>query len=450
MPAPPDAGDAGHPHDAADVLDVLDARLMRILLVLLTERTVSRAAVRLNMSQPATSAALKRLRTLLGDPLLVRSRYGMVPTEFGARLVDPLRNALRVIDFIRIQQPTFDARTSVRAYRIGCPDYLNVLFVPKLVALFRARAPHATLEFHPLGDGFDTERALADGELDVVIDNRAARTSRFRQDDLFDDRVVCLMCAAHPVAKRGRITAAEYAQAPQLCPTPSWLEASGAIDRQLERVGLQRRIAVTLPHFELAAHALVRSDLILTTTVRLARHYTKLLPLGVVALPVEPPDIVYRMTWNEAGPCVDGVRWLRGLIAEATRGWLDADAARPGGAAVKAATPAAGSPAAGSPAAGSPAAGSSAAGSPTAGSPAAGSPAAGSPAAGSPAAGSPAAGSPAAGSPAAGSPAAGSPATGLPEPARGSGRRHEARCGQPRPAAVAHSARAHRGATKPH
>ncbi|MBN3792751.1 LysR family transcriptional regulator, partial [Burkholderia sp. Ac-20353] len=322
------AGPAPDAHDAVDAIDTLDARLMRILLVLLTERTVSRAAVRLNMSQPATSAALKRLRTLLADPLLVRSRYGMVPTEFGARLIDPLRNALRVIDFIRIQQPRFDARTSVRTYRIGCPDYLNVLFVPKLVALFRARAPHAQLVFHPLGDGFDAERALADGELDIVIDNRPARASRFRQDDLFDDRVVCLMHVAHPVAKRGRITAAEYAQAPQLCPTPSWLEASGAIDRQLEQVGLLRRIVVTLPHFELAAHALVRPDLILTTTVRLARHYAKLLPLAIVALPADPPDIVYRMTWNEAGACVDGVRWLRALIAEATRSWLDADAAR--------------------------------------------------------------------------------------------------------------------------
>ncbi|KVN40621.1 LysR family transcriptional regulator [Burkholderia territorii] len=322
--------------DAPGALDLLDARLMRILLVLLTERTVSRAAVRLNMSQPATSAALKRLRTLLGDPLLVRSRYGMVPTEFGARLIEPLRNALRVIDFIRNQQPTFDARTSVRTYRIGCPDYLNVLFVPKLVALFRERAPNAQLVFHPLGDGFDDERALADGELDVVIDNRPARSSRFRQDDLFDDRVVCLMRATHPLARRGAMTAAEFAQAPQLCPTPSWLEASGAIDRQLERVGLQRRIVVTLPHFELAAHALVRSDLILTTTYRLARHYAKLLPLGAVALPIEPPDIVYRMTWNEAGSCVEGVRWLRALIVEATRGWLDAEAARPAVAAVAA------------------------------------------------------------------------------------------------------------------
>ncbi|UVE67947.1 LysR family transcriptional regulator [Burkholderia pyrrocinia] len=321
---------------ATDVLDVLDARLMRILLVLLTERTVSRAAVRLNMSQPATSAALKRLRTLLGDPLLVRSRYGMVPTEFGARLIEPLRNALRVIDFIRIQQPTFDARTSVRTYRIGCPDYLNVLFVPKLVALFRERAPNAQLVFHPLGDGFDDERALADGELDVVIDNRPARSSRFRQDDLFDDRVVCLMRATHPLARRGTMTAADFAAAPQLCPTPSWLEASGAIDRQLDRVGLQRRIVVTLPHFELAAHALVRSDMILTTTYRLARHYAKLLPLAAVALPAEPPDIVYRMTWNESGSCVEGVSWLRGLIVEATRGWLDAEAALPAVAAVAA------------------------------------------------------------------------------------------------------------------
>jgi len=322
--------------DAAGALDVLDARLMRILLVLLTERTVSRAAVRLNMSQPATSAALKRLRTLLGDPLLVRSRYGMVPTEFGARLIEPLRNALRVIDFIRIQQPTFDARTSVRTYRIGCPDYLNVLFVPKLVALFRERAPDAQLVFHPLGDGFDDERALADGELDVVIDNRPARSSRFRQDDLFDDRVVCLMRATHPLARRGTMTAADFAEAPQLCPTPSWLEASGAIDRQLERVGLQRRIVVTLPHFELAAHALVRTDMLLTTTYRLARHYAKLLPLAAVALPAEPPDIVYRMTWNESGECAEGVRWLRGLIAEATRAWLDAEAMLPAVAAVAA------------------------------------------------------------------------------------------------------------------
>lgn len=80
----------------------------------------------------------------------------------------------------------------------------------------------------------------------------------------------------------------------------------------------------------------MRADLILTTTYRLARHYAKLLPLAAVALPAEPPDIVYRMTWNESGSCVEGVRWLRGLIAEATRAWLDADATLPAVAAIAA------------------------------------------------------------------------------------------------------------------
>jgi DNA-binding transcriptional LysR family regulator len=316
--------------------EAIDTYLLRVLHTLLMERSVTRAAVKLNQSQPAISAALRRLRDITGDPLLVRGKSGMVPTEYGLRLLEPVQNALREIERIKFQQHNFDPATSIRCYRIGCPDYLNVLFVPKLVALFRERAPDAQLVFHPLGDGFDDERALADGELDVVIDNRPARSSRFRQDDLFDDRVVCLMRATHPLARRGTMTAAEFAEAPQLCPTPSWLEASGAIDRQLERVGLQRRIVVTLPHFELAAHALVRTDMLLTTTYRLARHYAKLLPLAAVALPAEPPDIVYRMTWNESGECVEGVRWLRGLIAEATRAWLDADAMQPAVAAVAA------------------------------------------------------------------------------------------------------------------
>lgn len=333
--------------------EAIDTYLLRVLHTLLMERSVTRAAVKLNQSQPAISAALRRLRDITGDPLLVRGKSGMVPTEYGLRLLEPVQNALREIERIKFQQHNFDPATSIRCYRIGCPDYLNVLFVPKLVALFRERAPNAQLVFHPLGDGFDDERALADGELDVVIDNRAARLSRFRQDDLFDDRVVCLMRATHPLARRGAMTADEFAQAAQLCPTPSWLEASGAIDRQLERVGLLRRIVVTLPHFELAAHALVRSDLILTTTYRLARHYAKLLPLGAVALPAEPPDIVYRMTWNESGSCVEGVRWLRGLIAEATHSWLEAEAAQPAVAAVAAHADDAGTSASAAPASGS-------------------------------------------------------------------------------------------------
>ncbi|MDI9649264.1 LysR family transcriptional regulator, partial [Burkholderia cenocepacia] len=109
--------------------EAIDTYLLRVLHTLLMERSVTRAAVKLNQSQPAISAALRRLRDITGDPLLVRGKSGMVPTEYGLRLLEPVQNALREIERIKFQQHNFDPATSIRCYRIGCPDYLNVLFV---------------------------------------------------------------------------------------------------------------------------------------------------------------------------------------------------------------------------------------------------------------------------------------------------------------------------------
>jgi DNA-binding transcriptional LysR family regulator len=111
--------------------EAIDTYLLRVLHTLLMERSVTRAAVKLNQSQPAISAALRRLRDITGDPLLVRGKSGMVPTEYGLRLLEPVQNALREIERIKFQQHNFDPATSIRCYRIGCPDYLNVLFVPR-------------------------------------------------------------------------------------------------------------------------------------------------------------------------------------------------------------------------------------------------------------------------------------------------------------------------------
>ena len=113
--------------------EAIDTYLLRVLHTLLMERSVTRAAVKLNQSQPAISAALRRLRDITGDPLLVRGKAGMVPTEYGLRLLEPTQNALREIERIKVQQHNFEPSTSVRCYRIGCPDYLNVLFVPTVV-----------------------------------------------------------------------------------------------------------------------------------------------------------------------------------------------------------------------------------------------------------------------------------------------------------------------------
>ncbi len=101
--------------------EAIDTYLLRVLHTLLMERSVTRAAVKLNQSQPAISAALRRLRDITGDPLLVRGKSGMVPTEYGLRLLEPTQNALREIERIKVQQHNFDPATSMRCYRIGCP-----------------------------------------------------------------------------------------------------------------------------------------------------------------------------------------------------------------------------------------------------------------------------------------------------------------------------------------
>ena len=178
----------------------LDLYLLRVLHTLLTEGSVTRAAAKLNQSQPAVSAALRRLRDINGDPLLVRSRSGMVPTEYGAALLDPVRNALREIDRIVPYRTDFDPLRSVRTFKIGSPDYLNVLFLPTVVRSFRRQAPGARLEWHSLNPVFDYERALETGQLDLAIGNWPEPPEGLHRSDLFADRMVCLMSDKHPGA----------------------------------------------------------------------------------------------------------------------------------------------------------------------------------------------------------------------------------------------------------
>lgn len=128
----------------------LDIWLVRVLRTLLVERSATQAALRLNQTQPAISAALRKLRDALGDPLLVRGKTGMVPTEYGASLLDAAERALRDVDFVATPHGPFDPDTARRTFRIAAPDYLNDFFMPTLIARFRAAAPHARLEIDSL------------------------------------------------------------------------------------------------------------------------------------------------------------------------------------------------------------------------------------------------------------------------------------------------------------
>lgn len=315
LPTRRDAGRLEAPPDAERAADALDIWLLRVLRTLLTERSVTQAALRLNQTQPAISTALRKLREALGDPILVRGKSGMVPTEFGESLLGPVQRTLREVDFVATPHGNFDPALTRRTFRIAAPDYLNDFFMPTLIARFREAAPHARLEIDSLNPTLDHSAALDAGELDLVLGNWPKPDARFARSDLFSDTVVCLMRADHPLAQ-APLTPDAYFAAAHLAPTPYSGARRNAIEIGLARAGAARRVVTTLPYFGLVPQVLLRSDLIFTTTRRFATHYARVLPLAVRDAPIPFPRIKCYQLWHPQPDRPHDVAWLRGLVDE--------------------------------------------------------------------------------------------------------------------------------------
>ncbi len=153
------------------LFDKIDLHLIRVLHTVLTDRSVSRAAIRLGMYQPAVSAALKRLRELSGDPLLVRSGSGMVPTDAGLRMIEPAASILRAAEMLFSDARGFDPQSASTTFRIAASDYMDPIFLPMLVAQVKREAPLCHIEIHPLSPDSDYHGHLSLGQVDVVIGN---------------------------------------------------------------------------------------------------------------------------------------------------------------------------------------------------------------------------------------------------------------------------------------
>ncbi|MBV8634543.1 MAG: LysR family transcriptional regulator [Burkholderiaceae bacterium] len=292
--------------------------MIRILYTLLTECSVSRTAELLGQTQPAISVALRRLRELTGDPLLVRSGSRMVPTTHGLALIDPASQALSGIEQILHPTNHFDPATTKQAFCIGSPDYLNVFFVPAIIERFYAEAPNATLEFkHLLAEG-GYSRGLEEGFLDLVIGNWRAPADHLYLQPLCDDDLVCLMRDEHPI-QSGCLSQDAYAAADHLAVMTHNSSGQGTIDVELAKNGLLRRVATTLPYFCIAPYVLVRSNLIFTTTRSFAKHYVELLPLRIEPLPIPVQPLRYYQLWHERMHRSLASRWLRGVVAAAAK-----------------------------------------------------------------------------------------------------------------------------------
>ena len=295
------------------MFDRIDLHLIRVLHTVLTERSVSRAALRLGMHQPAVSASLKRLRELAGDPLLVRSGAGMVPTVAGLRMIEPAADILRSAEVLFSDARSFDPSTASHTFSLAASDYLDPLFLPQLVAQIKSLAPHCPIDIHPLSADSDYRLHLAQGDVDVVIGNWPKPPDDLHLGRLFGDEVVCLVSKQHPAARRGWDVEA-WLTAEHIAPTPTHPGARGVIDDHLASQGLTRNITARCPHFGLIPAMVAGSLLVLTTGRQYCERFVDQLPVQILPCPVPFPRLMYYQLWHERTHASSAARWLREQI----------------------------------------------------------------------------------------------------------------------------------------
>jgi DNA-binding transcriptional LysR family regulator len=290
----------------------VDLNLLVALDALLAERNVTRAAARLRLSQSAMSAALARLRTLFGDPLLLRTSGGMLPTSKGQELVAPVRQVLGEIGRLVEPPGTFDPAGAERTFTIAASDYVEYAILPRLVDFFEARAPRARLAVRPMDFGA-VGRSLEAGDVDLGILGAAFAPPSARSRPLFVERFVCVVRKDHPgVAER--LTLDDYCALHHVLVSPSGGAFTAPADDALAALGRTRHVRLAVPHFLLVPEILTRSDMIAVLPERLARGYGE--RFRVFDLPFELAPFTIMAVWHERTHRDPALAWLRQSLAD--------------------------------------------------------------------------------------------------------------------------------------
>jgi DNA-binding transcriptional LysR family regulator len=293
-------------------IEQVDLNLLPPLVALLEERHVSRAAERVQLSQPAMSRALKRLRRHFADELLVRGPYGYALTPRAERIRERLATVMTHLESL-FDTETFDPASAVQSFRLAVSDYSLSAFGPALIRAILAESPNSTVSCEALdANVFDK---LDTGTVDLLIYGRAA-PERYRSQHLFTDRYVCVVDATHPLTQRTSVSLSQYLRWPHLVIDIG----PPGIDRALETRGTPRRIAVTLPYSSPAARILPGTELVLTVPARLVPHFADPTRTRVLDAPRELrelADLQFYSVWHPRLDDDPSHRWLRRIVAAA-------------------------------------------------------------------------------------------------------------------------------------
>jgi LysR family transcriptional activator of mexEF-oprN operon len=303
-----------------------DLNLLLVFSALMREGSVTRAAQRLYLGQPAVSAALARLRDLFRDELFLRTARGMEPTARALELADQLRPALAQIHGALFGTQRFDPASAERSFRLGMPDSIEVALMPTLIRRIAERAPGVRL-VSQLAGREQGARLLDSNEIDLGISRFSDISAWHRQQALYEEGYSCLYDGRR-MGLKSPIGLPDYLEHPHLL--MSFVgDFEGVVDEPLRRLKRRRRVVLSTTRFSTLPFILKETDTIATLPTSMARRCARVFGLTLSPPPIPLETFTISMMWHARSDQDAGHLWLRDLIAGLVREEAAAPASAP-------------------------------------------------------------------------------------------------------------------------
>lgn len=293
-----------------------DLNLLPVFMALMEERNVTRAAGRLGITQPALSNALARLRVMLRDPLFIRERYGMQPTQKAEELAPAIAMALATLDDAVVGQQDFDPAQAKLQITLAPNSYVEFVLVPAIAARLRQVAPGISLRLTPYGSDLG-ETGVVSGSTAMVLGRIVDPPNNLVVQHLMEDGLACVVRADHPEIGDS-LSRAQYERMRHVNMLPPGRLRVGLF-QALERQRLKREVAVSVTHFLAIPEMVAVTDYCATLPRQICRRLGHDPRLKVLPTPVDLGSFPVEMAWHTRYRLDPAHRWLRNLVAEVAR-----------------------------------------------------------------------------------------------------------------------------------
>ncbi len=292
-------------------INAVNLNLLVAFVALFEEASVTRAARRAGVTQPAMSNTLAQLRLLFDDALFLRHKTGLTPTTRAKQLVEPIRHGLSLLA-AALEEPRFEPRSSERRFVIMTSDYVELVLLPALLRRLAKQAPRVRLQLRSWSL-HEAPPELARGEADLMLGFYGKLPPQHYEQHLFDDEYVCVVRRRNPLVK-SKLTLSRYLELSHVL-VSARADSPGSVDRALAALGKQRTIGARVSHFSSVPVLVAQTDFVAALDRRVAEVFARPLGLKLFPPPLKLPRGTVGQVWHEQQARDPAQIWLRDQVA---------------------------------------------------------------------------------------------------------------------------------------